>query len=451
MSGYQDLQLVQAGLCLAALLVLCSYTIMVREDERPPIVWFGVIVAGIASLTFGAVFLITHEHLGAERRLEMMTRLLREVPAVFIVGYACLVQVRRYRGARNRRLLRKWFERAPILLSGALFSASVLGTLAPYPILHLLEPLPLRALLVDVVWMIPLGGFSALSAFVFFEAIGQEMPGFRQRIQNLSAALGMACISVIVWNALLTTGVRVLGAPAWLSWNARTVADLQVVLVGAAAAGFAVAVVSYQARDRRTDVTERFLRFVEVVGEVSEVVENAPISKMGLSVEYASLLEAGGREVLDLSMTDMRKLDDAFRISIIWASGRPPGMVTRLLHLARVYDEELGSIPDGTSTGSSGPPGMYGVLKLALSVAEGTEGWGTKGDLRDAPIWAQLCSVALADAAMLGPDQRKAVMEGDVVADKVRDAYMLAKWKVNTVRFGSGLPAAPGRQPGRRT
>ena len=475
MSDYQILQLLQAGLCATALFLLCGYAVLVRGEERPPIVWFGVMVAGSAALAFGAVFLVTWEDPSeGEQRLEMATRLLREVPAVLIVGYGCLVQIRRYRGARNRRVLRRWFEKAPFVLSGGLLLAGVLGVIFPYPILDLLEPLPPMALLVDAIWMVPLGGYSALSAFVFFGALSQEMPGFRQRLQNLSAGVGMACICVIVWAAFLATGIRVLGTSAWLSFNAHTVADVQVVLVGTAALSLAVAVISYQARDRRTEAAERFLRFVEVVGEVSEAVENAPISRMGLSVEYASLLEAGGREFLALPEADTLKLDDAFRISVIWASRRHPALVTHLLHLARVYDEESSpeyegetsrsprrgsrgrrvepdGHPDGTRIGGSGSSSMREVLKLTLSTLEETERQGTPSNLRDVPEWAQLCYVALADGAVFGLRGRRDVLEGEAVTEKVRDAYLLAKRKVNTVRVSSGPAAASGVWWGRRT
>ena len=415
-----------------------------------------------AALAFGAVFLVSWVNLPwDESRLEMATRLLREVPAVSIVGYGCLVQVRRYRGARNRRAVRGWFEQSPLLLSGGLLLAGLLSVLFPYPILDLLEPLPPMALLIDATWMVPLGGFSALSAFVFFEAIGQELPGPRQRIQNLSAGLGMCCISVIVWNAFLATGIRVLGSPDWVFWNAWIVAEAQVALVGVAAISFAVAVVSFRTRDRRTDATERFLRFVEVVDGMSGVVENSPISRMGLSTQYMTLLEAGGEEMLNLPSADMRKMDDAFRISVLWASRRQRQTVTRLLHLARVYDEELSQIREqksngpsrgwqrernegldditgGTSPLGSGRSGMSAVLELALGLLEGTEDQITGRGLSDAPYWAQLCGVALADGALLGPHQNEGILTGAAVDEKVRDAYMLAKWKVSMVRLGSG-------------
>ncbi|QIN78464.1 hypothetical protein GBA65_07955 [Rubrobacter marinus] len=424
--------------------------------------WFGAVMAVSAALAFGAVFLVSWVNLPwGESRLEMATRLLREVPAVSIVGYGCLVQVRRYRGVRNRRAVRGWFEQSLLLLSGALLLAGLLSVLFPYPILNLLEPLPPMALLIDAIWMVPLGGFSALSAFVFFEAIGQELPSFRQRIQNFSAGLGMCCISVIVWDAFLATCIRVLGRQDWVIWNAWIVAEAQVALVGVAAMSFAVAVVSFRARDRCADATGRFLRFVEVVDEMSGVVENSPISKMKLSTQYASLLEAGGEEMLNLPAADMRKMDDAFRISVLWASRRQRQTAARLLHLARVYDEDLAQIREqnsnepshsgqrernegldditgGTSPLGSGPSAMSAVLELALQLLEETEDRISGRGLRDAPYWAQLCGMALADGAVLGPHQKEGILTGAAVDEKVRDAYMLAKWKVSMVRLGSG-------------
>ncbi len=458
MSEYQWLQLVQAGLCLTALFVLCLYWLVgamrrgsaASPRRRHPVLGVGVLVAAGAVAGFGGVFAVAGSvGPGEAARVEMVVRLLREVPAVAAVAYACVVQARRYRGAIRRALLRTWFGRAPLVLGGALVFAGVAGVAAPYPILELGEPLPARALWIDAVWLVPLGAYASSAALVFVEAVGQELPGWRARVQNLCAALGMGCISAVVWNALHGSVVRVSQeSPSEILARMETIAALQVPLVGVAAVSLALSVVFYFAGDARGRLAERVLRVVEVVGELSELVENAPIARMGLSVEYAAALEAAQcEELLALPEEDAAALDEGFRLALLRA--RASWSVDRAGHLARVYDAMDGErILDAAPEAEAAERRMREVLGLVGLLEE--KGWAAgRGCWRSRPAWAQLCVVALADAGVLGEGGGDDPPKEVGVEGRILDAYRLAKWKVGAARMSAHpLPAARPRSRG---
>lgn len=89
-------------------------------------------------------------------------------------------------------------------------------------------------------------------------------------------------------------------------------------------------------------------------------------------------------------------------------------------------------------TDDSCQPGMHEMLWFTINMVEQSKGRKeTWEDLRNAPEWMQLCAVALADAAILGA-RHQDILEGEAVAQRIRDAYLLARWKVGTVRMSFG-------------
>lgn len=92
LADYQWVQLQQSALCLL-------------------VVGVGALVAVGAAITFVLSFFAA----GAEHqeRLQTVAKVFRELPVVATVSYVCLMQARKYRGARNRERLRRWFYRAP--------------------------------------------------------------------------------------------------------------------------------------------------------------------------------------------------------------------------------------------------------------------------------------------------------------------------------------------------
>jgi hypothetical protein len=472
LTNYQVLQIHEAILCLLVLVVFYTYARFVRKKAWPPVVGVGALVAVGGAITFVLSFFAAG--FDDQARLQTFVKVLRELPVVAIVSYVCLMQARKYRGARNREQIRRWFARAPYVVGGAWVLYLLMAIMFPFPALAVGKPWPLRALLMDATLMVPFAVYGALTSFVFAEALKPGFPGLRRRMQSLSAALGMAAISLIAVNSLILDAVAALGSPRQVLLLSPKLLSAQNAMITVEALGLAVALVCYYTRSDTAEFTERFLRFLDVVDDLTDVVENAPISRAGLNVQYASMGQAAREGFLDLPEEERRDADDAFRVMAIFGhpptrdglGGRPSPIAQRLLALTRAYDEEVnnaalsarfavegsrlsaqrwalysGPEPDDTSQGTGGPSSLSSVLGLVETILGGglsVAGHHEWADFTNHQLWVQLCCVALADTDLLPSSVREAISSADAVSPRVRDAYFLAKYKLFNYRMSSG-------------
>ncbi len=202
------------------------------------------------------------------------------------------------------------------------------------------------------------------------------------------------------------------------------------------AGGIVLGIFAHYAQSRRERLVERFLSFVELVGDLSEEFAGSPTPEGRLSIPYAAMREAAaGSEFLGLPEEDKRRAENAFRARVILEQRRA-GRVNRrrMQDLAKAYDDELKEpvLADGLRKeaadgerlsealgevlpGRSARPGLAEALSLALETGKGGR-YGPR-DLRSAPEWEQLAYLALADAGLLLGEDRRVGDDDDLLAD----------------------------------
>lgn len=122
------------------------------------------------------------------------------------------------------------------------------------------------------------------------------------------------------------------------------------------AGGIVAGIFAYYAQSKSERFVERLLSFSELVSDLMEELAKAPISEGRLNLPYLAMLEAAGKNFLNLSVAARRRADNAFRAKVLKGHrageaeeeprehGPRTGCLSRrrLQDLAKAYERELG-------------------------------------------------------------------------------------------------------------
>lgn len=439
---------------LAAASAVALY--VARRRVAAPLVVFGTLFLAGRAAGFLLAYFVSDSP-ATSPLVQVLTHYARILPSVLLLIYACAVLARRYRAARSRDFLRVWLRRAPYVHGGAV-------------LLNLAGDLVLRPLLLEGSRGIPAASFwlsvpnyatavayAAVCCVVFLGAArsgeGAAL-GVGQRVQNFFWGAALGGLGVLTSFALARQGIRAFASEERVGELVKALSSYEWPFFVAYAGGITLGIFAYYVQSRRDRFMERFFGFLDLVGDLTEEMANAPLSRRGLSVPHSTMREAAGGEFLGLSPEDLRKADGAFRLKVVWeyragAGGRISR--GRMADLLEAYEHELKEpvLARGlrTEPGAGGPlpevlrdllPGERGRdldgpassrgLGDALALVLRDEAELAGMDLASLPEWEQLAYVALADAQLLVEKKRARVSE------RVLENYRLAGYKLHTYR-----------------
>lgn len=449
---------------------LVGAVILTRRGHVAPLVIFGA--AMLFSRGLGA--LVSYFTFAASTApvVEVLAHYVRIAPNVVLLIYVCMMQARRYRAVRNNNLLRVWFRRA-LYVHGALYLISLVGDLIwPAALLKGAQSIPPAAFLFEAPGYVLGIAYGSIASVVFLGTARTKSgpPRLSQRLQNLFWGIAMAGFSALLAYAFVWRGIRAFSPEGLTEALAGLLGQVEVAFVIIYAGGIVAGIFAYYVQSERGRFVERYLSFLELVGDLTEEMANAPVTKGKLNLPYASMLEAAGEEFLNLSPTDKRRADNAFRVKTLWEDDasddegepRDRGYRTRRisrrrLHgLAEAYDDELKEpvLAEGLRR-EAGEKELPGTLRdlLPKDPTEGDPDAADRQGLSEAlsfaiktgdeePVpapsaeWEQLVYVALADAGILSDRQQKdAILPSDAgLSKRVLDTYCLARHKIDNHR-----------------
>lgn len=436
--------------------LLVGALITARRGRVAPLVVFGALVLLTRGLGSVGSYLAIEE--GASPVMQVLILYARILPNTVLLVYVCAMQAHRYRAARNNDLVRVWFRRA-LYVHGAAYLVSFAGDLFfAVPLLEGTKSIPVAAFLFEAPGY-ALGivyGSTASVVFIWAARGSSGPPRLRQRLQNLFWGVSMAGFSVTLSLAASRQAVRAFYPEAMTEELLGALSRAELAPFAAYAGGIVAGSFAYYTQSGRSRYVERLLGFLELVGDLVEELANAAVYRGRLAVPYATMMEAAGAEFRDLSASDMRRADNAFRARTVWeqrADERGDGRICRrrMADLARAYEDELkepvlagglreeldeGKMPDTLRDLVSGAGGARPELSDAVALALESEDDGGLGKAV-VPEWGQLVYLALADSGLLSEEKARAALDGRGLSEEVLASYRLARYKVERVGGGA--------------
>lgn len=437
-----------------------------RRRVAAPLVVFGTLFLVGRAVGFLLAYFVSDSP-ATSPLVQVLTHYARILPSVLLLIYACAVLARRYRVARSRDLSRVWLRRAPYVHGGAVL-LNLMGDLVLRPsLLEGSRGVPAASFWVSVPNYVTAVAYAVVCCVVFLGAArsgeGADL-GIGQRVQNFSWGVALGGLGLLTSLALVRNGIRAFASEERVGDLVEALSSYEWPFFVVYAGGIAVGIFAYYAQSRRNRFVERFFSFLDLVGDLSEEMANAPLSRTNLSIPHSTLREAAGEEFLGLSLEDLRKADAAFRLKVVWEhrAGAADGRISRgrMADLLEAYEYELKEpvIARGLRTEPGGKTGLPEFLRDLLPGEDDREGLlGSKSsrglsdalalvlrdeeelagtDLVSLPEWEQLAYVALADAELLLAEKRAAVLRGNGISGRVLKNYRLAGYKLHTYRQG---------------
>lgn len=466
---YIGSQLDLAVVCMGTAIVLLAYLWLRQKYERTPPVIVGAALAVSASSTFALSSWAASRP--GNLRADTITEIIKDAPPLLILCYVCYLAARRFSGARDREFIRRLFKRTRWLLPSAGLLVLAVGAMFPYPVYDFDAPLPIHSL-TDLIIAVPMMVIAAFLTVVFIEASFSDPPGFRRRLQSVSAAVGMLALVVIYVLTITNDVLRVVGSPQQITTGLQVLSSIQNTAIGIEALALGIAITCYCTQGKLEQFTESFWNLATVTGILTRVIENAPTVKTELNIQYHSLLRAanGGSdfEYPSLAPEECCKADDSYRILLMksWSEEHNRTQTEEvsaeyLLHLASVYDEELKRLrkleaalclDDAEEQHNATYPatetlvelkyfdGVRDILEIAL-VPHDSQHSHEPQTLVDRPLWQQLCVVALADSGLLPVYYQRIILDEDagVITTDALNRYFHAKNEVLLRRRDSGI------------
>ncbi len=435
-----------------------------RRRVVAPLVVFGTLFLAGRAAGFLLAYFVSDSP-ATTPLVQVLTHYARILPSVLLLIYACVVLARRYRAARSRDLLRVWLRRAPYVHGGAVLLNLAGDLILRPPLLEGSRGIPAASFWLSVPNYATAVGYALICCVVFIGAArsgeGATL-GVGQRVQNFSWGVALGGLGVLTSFALARQGIRAFASEEQVGELVEALSSYEWPFFVAYAGGITVGIFSYYVQSRRDRFVERFFGFLDLVGDLTEEMANAPLSRRGLSLPQSTMREAAGAEFLGLSPEDLRKADGAFRLKVVWelrASEEAGGRISRsrMADLLEAYRYELkepvlarglrtepgagGALPEvlrdllpGEREGrSDGPASSRGLGDALALVLRGEEELAGK-DLAGLPEWEQLACVALADAGLLPDAKGTAIPEELGVSERVLENYRLAGYKLHTYR-----------------
>lgn len=464
MSYYQLTQLQLAGLSAALVIALIGYSLLKRRGDIPHATLLGVLIGVLAACFFTITYLTADRDL--PRVAQVAVKLLRDLPTVLIICYACMMQARRYSLVRDESpALQRWFGRSWWVIAATFFGSGALEFLLRPPVLESDESLPSTILIADAVVLVPLAAYSALSCSVFARTLWRNRASYDlpRRLQNLCGGLALGGLTVLTLHTLTWRWFRVVVPEDRIDPIIEQLSTDQVVIISLVAVNLLVGLVSYSSEGRTEMLADRFEDFLRTFEGITEKLASASVSAEGMNLTHAAMTRATDEDLLNLDSEEKRLADSAFRAVLVTEGQRAPAtersrnLITReqLLALSGFYEREFADpvviyeirktpherLPDTlrgllshsrSMSGESGEHDFYAVVNLLLEIVDE----GDRSRPQAMGTWAQLVYVALADAGLLsyGRDG-ETTSNGRPIQELVVDAYNLAKYEVENRRL----------------
>lgn len=463
MSYYQLTQLQLAGLSVVLVLVLLGYSLLKGRSRVPHATLLGVLIGILAACFFAVSYLTADSSL--PRMTQVAVKLLRDLPTVLTVCYACMVQAKLYSLVRDESpALRRWFGRSWWVILAAFVGSGTLEFVLRPPVLESDQSLPSPVLVADATVLLPLAAYAALSSSVFLRTLWRNMGAshWSPKVQNFCGGIALGGLAVLALHTLAWRAARVVVPEDRIDPIVEQLSTNQIVIVALVAASILVGLISYSSEDRNRTVADDVEEVLRAFEGITEKVASASVSAEGLNPTYAAMHRATEEDLLRLSSREKRLADSAFRALLVTDgvrghSAQHPSPIRRdqLLSVNQFYEHQLADpvvadevrnasskrLPDTllglfahpeSSVCGRGQDDFHAVVKLLLAVVDRNE----RSNVRTMSSWAQLVYVALVDAGVL-QHRRDGLptFSGYPVNGTVVDAYDLAKYEVGTGRI----------------
>lgn len=451
MTHYQATQLHLAGLDVLLVAALLIYALIFRRNSVPPALILAVLVGIMGASFFVVSALAADEDL--PRVYQVAIKLLRDLPVVVIVSYICLLQAKRYSLVSNKPRLRRWFRRGPYVVVALYIASGLVEFVVRPPFLESDANLPFMILVSDALILLPLAGYSGVSAIVFLFTAFKDGTRAALRIQNLCGAAALAGLAILSVHTLVWRAIRVWVPSDRIGPYIEQLSTNQTYLVGFVALSIVLGLGIQCGKGTHDGLADRLLHFLGLAGGLGARLANGQTGEVPVAVPYESMLRAGEADLLDLSPTRRRQADMLFRAYA--ARQRQPSTsnsaecsaASYLSALDRFYESEdkdtsgsfHGSLVVAASSGSLTPEALnssenlHEVVKAIREISREGDGYSPKS----LEPWIQLAYLALTDAELLtAPDKAgDSLFQPPVtVSSEVFDGYYLAKYQIE--RFG---------------
>lgn len=437
MTPYQVAQLQQAALDVVLIIGLLSYLLFIRRGAVPPVAALGVLIGVIGACSFVVSCLVADRDLSP--MIQVAVKLLRDLPAVLVVCYTCLMQSQHYSLVVNKDRLRSWFSRAVYVIGAGFLVGGGVELVVRPPVLESDKNLPAWILVSDAAVLAPLALYAALASYVFFGTLWRNAVAFGLGpvVQNACGVVALGGMSLLALHTFVWRGLRIFLPEEQIGVVMERMSANQVVMVGVVAVSITVGLVSYSGRGRSGELAHRFLSFLRLVGDPAQRLADATPWSEKLNLPYEAMRQAADENFLDLSSPDRHKADMLFRG--VMASRRQTDcgygeqcIDRKQLTLLDKFGEEGVASSCKLLSGEAGGQDLYEVLSV-LHYIESQDGWI---ELRAPAEWMQLAFVALADAGLVSCGEEGAIVENRTISGEVADAYWLAKYEIEN----RGLP-----------
>lgn len=324
MTSYQAAQLLQASLYLGLVTITMAYILIARPRTLSPVVALGVLTGVLGAGFFLAAFFAADRNLPPA--LQLVVKLLRDLPVVLIVLYACRMQLNGYSFFAEplpaaRRRIQRWFTwSVPVVAS-----SFALGGLAEFVIrpafLQSDAPLPPSILVSDGLILLPLALYAAISCFVFGWTLLKESADLRlrDRLENFCGAAALGGLSVLALHTLAWRAVRALLPVDRVGPILEQMSVNQIFVVGAVALSISVGLISHSTRDasmRDASTRETSRRLISLASDLaylSEHLANNPVRDPHVRLCQDAMLKAAGSDFLGLDRAAQGRAHRIFR------------------------------------------------------------------------------------------------------------------------------------------
>lgn len=444
--------------------MMMAYVLIARPRSLSPVVALGVLTGVLGAGFFLAAFFAADNDLPPV--LQLLVKLLRDLPVVLIVLYACGMQLREYSYfteplPASRRWVKRWYTRSvPVVVSS--FALGGLAELIIRPaFLESDAPLPPLVVVSDGLILLPLAFYAALACFVFGRTLlGNAATRFRDGMENFCGVVALGGLSLLALHTLAWRAVRAFLPVEQVDPILEQMSTNQVFAVGAVALSISVGLISHSTRDTSTrEASRRFVSLASDLGYFSGRLANSPVRAPCVRECYDAMLEATGPEFLDMDPAARRRAQRIFHGTLL-LNGEPEAgdkevrrLRERLRGIVRLCEKEHRSSLLTNALASGYPHSLPDTL-LDVLIREEETGQTSDADARDVrrlgrdaqvilhpesvaehrpadslDHGTRLALVALWDAGAL-PTESGALDEAWIMRGEAADAYNLAKYRI---------------------
>lgn len=284
-----------------------------------------MIALGVLTGVLGAGFFVAASF-AADRNLspllQVAIKMLRDLPAVLVILYACKMQLGSYsffvseRRPSYGKRLEMWFEKSTAVVLVSFFLGGIAEFIIRPDFLDSDNPLPPAILVSDGLILLPLAFYAALACYVFAWTLTMDFTGspFRGRLENLCGVVALGGLSLLAMHTLGWRALRALLPVEQVAPVLEQMSFNQIVLVATIASSIALGLVSHATRDVTVaEVSRKFVWLVDRLSHSADREANRPVRDWRVRLCYEAMMKAAEPALLDLEPSSARKARRIFR------------------------------------------------------------------------------------------------------------------------------------------